>query len=166
MSKFEGEDLLAEGKCIYHGDVEEAWIDYNGHMNISGYTAIFSNSLGSMMSMIGIDEAFRNERQISHFSMEMHVNYFSELTFEEKFNVYLQILDYDQKRAHVFLEIYKEDGTRSATGEILQTCVDLSIRKTRPFPEEIYPNLVALAEETKPIKLPKEAGSVIGIRRK
>jgi len=157
---------LAEGKYIHKGDVQEAWIDYNGHVNISGYIVIFSDSLDRFLTTIGMDETYRKERQFSIFTLEMHVNYFSELRLGETFDVFLNILDYDEKRAHLFLDIYKEDGTRSASGELMQTCADLSKRKTAPFPEDVYPKLMTLAEETKVSEWPKEAGSVIGIRRK
>ena len=39
--------------------IQEAWVDYNGHMNIAYHTLIFFNAVDQFYEMIGLIEYIR-----------------------------------------------------------------------------------------------------------
>lgn len=157
---------MTAGEIIIEDKVRKEWIDYNVHMNDAEYVRVFSWGVDRFMKLIGIDDEFREEESYSLFTMETHVCYLAEMKLNESFAVHLQILDYDEKRAHVFYELYGEDGKRAATSEQMLMGIDLVYKKATSFPNEIYAKVKKLAENCTPEMKPKEAGRVIGIRNK
>lgn len=157
---------MAEGKVILQNRVQKEWIDYNGHMNDAEYVRAFSWGVDRLMKLIGIDDTFREEQHYTIYTMETHVCYLAEMKLDEPFEVHLQILDYDEKRMHVFYELYGEDGKRAATSEQMLMGIDQSTGRPAPFPNDVYTKVKALADQYTPVEKPKEAGRIIGIRRK
>lgn len=157
---------MADGKIIIQEHVPEEWIDYNGHMNDAEYVRAFSWGVDRLMKVIGIDDAFREEQHYTIYTLETHVCYLDEMKQDEPFEVHLHILDYDAKRIHAFYELYGEDGKRAATSEQMLMGIDQTTERPAPFPDEVYTNVQNLAEQHTPNQKPKEAGRVIGIRKK
>ncbi|WP_010529579.1 thioesterase family protein [Lentibacillus jeotgali] len=157
---------MGEAKVIIQNTVPKKWIDYNGHMNDAEYVRAFSWGVDRFMNLIGITEGFRERNQYTIYTMETHVCYLDEMKLDESFEVHIQIIDYDAKRAHVFYELFGENGKRAATSEQMLMGIDQSAGRAASFPEEIYENLKELAEDHTPDEKPKEAGRVIGIKRK
>ncbi|SFE24859.1 acyl-CoA thioester hydrolase [Lentibacillus persicus] len=157
---------MGEPKVILQHKVPEEWIDYNGHMNDAEYFRAFSWGVDSFMKLIGLTDEFRESQQYTIYTMETHVCYLDEMKLGEPFEVNMQILDYDAKRAHVFFELFGANGKRSATSEQMLMGIDQSAGKAAPFPEAVSARLQELAENHTPAEKPKEAGRVIGIRRK
>ena len=60
--------------------VEEAWIDYNGHMNVAYYIVLFDRGLDDAFDAIGIGGDYRAREGKSFFTVESHVSYLRELT--------------------------------------------------------------------------------------
>ncbi len=146
--------------------VPEAWIDYNGHMNDAEYVRAFSWAVDAFMNSIGITEDYRNKKQYTIYTMETHVCYLDEMKLDERFEVHMYVIDYDAKRAHLFFELYGENGKRAATSEQMLMGIDQSTGKASPFAEEIYSHVKELAAKHTPIEKPKEVGRVIGVRKK
>ncbi|MFD1360886.1 thioesterase family protein [Lentibacillus salinarum] len=157
---------MGEAKVIIQDTVPEAWIDYNGHMNDAEYVRAFSWGVDRFMTLIGITDDFRKAYQYTIYTMETHVCYLDEMKLGEPLEVHMQILDYDAKRAHVFYELFGENGKRAATSEQMLMGIDQSAGKAAPFPDNIFAQLTELAKNHTPTEKPKEAGRVIGIRRK
>src|SRR5699024_3923315 len=150
---------------IQHRDPEEL-IDYNGHMNDAEYVRAFSWGVDHFMKLIGLNEDFRERSQYTIYTMETHVCYLDEMKLGEPFEVHMQILDYDPKRVHAFYELFGENGKRAATSEQMLMGIDQSAGRAAQFPEEIFANIQQLAAHHSPDEKPKEAGRVIGIKRK
>lgn len=157
---------MGKPKLITQNTVPEEWIDYNGHMNDADYVRAFSWSVDAFMNLIGITSEFHKQRQYTIYTLETHVCYLDEMKLNEPFEVYMQLLDYDEKRIHAFYELYGENGKRAATSEQMLMGIDESEGKARPFPDELYNQIRALADLHTPEERPKEAGRVIGIKRK
>ncbi|GGB38408.1 thioesterase [Virgibacillus dakarensis] len=154
------------GKVIIEDHVRKEWIDYNGHMNDAEYVRAFSWGVDRFMKLIGIEDIFREEQNYTMFTLESHVCYLAEMKLDEPFEVQLQMLDYDAKRAHVFFELYGEGGKRAATSEQMLMGMDQTSGRPAPFPDEVFAKVKELADSYTPKEKPKEAGRVIGIRRK
>lgn len=157
---------MTKAKVILEDKVRKDWIDYNGHMNDAEYVRVFSWGVDRFMNLIGIDEQLRDQQNYTIFTMESHVCYLDEMKLDEPFSVHLQLIDYDEKRAHVFYELFGEDGKRAATSEQMLMGVDQHTGRAAVFPEAVFAKVKQLADAHTPDERPKEVGRVIGIRRK
>lgn len=157
---------MGNPKVIIQHEVPEEWIDYNGHMNDAEYVRAFSWGVDRLMKLIGITDEFREKSNYTIYTMESHVCYLDEMKLGESFEVHMQLIDYDEKRLHVFYELFGEKGKRAATSEQMLMGIDQSEGRSAPFPEAIYNHVEDLAKKHSPEDTPKEVGRVIGIRRK
>ncbi len=157
---------MTKSKVILEDKVRRDWIDYNGHMNDAEYVRVFSWGVDRFMKLIGIDDQFREQQNYTIFTMESHVCYLDEMALDEPLAVRLQMIDYDAKRAHVFFELFGEDGKRAATSEQMLMGIDQNTGRPGAFPEEVFAKVEQLADAHTPEEQPKEVGRVIGIRRK
>jgi acyl-CoA thioester hydrolase len=146
--------------------VQEAWIDYNGHMNMAFYNLVFDQCLDFVFDQLGIGAEYVKSEGGSCFTREIHVNYLAELSLGDPIRVTFQLLDWDAKRLHFFEEMYHaEEGYLAATSEQLALHVDMRSRRTAPFPAEICSRLDQLMESHRSLSLPEQVGHVIGIPR-
>ncbi|MFC4559231.1 thioesterase family protein [Virgibacillus kekensis] len=157
---------MSTSKVILRDRVPKEWIDYNGHMNDADYVRAFSLGVDKFMELVGIDAGFREAQSYTIFTLETHVLYLDEMKLDEEFEVRMQILDYDAKRIHGFLELYGKDGKRAATSEQMLMGIDQSTGRPAPFPDDIFENVKEFAANYTPDENPKEAGRVIGIKKK
>jgi len=146
--------------------VEKQWIDYNGHMNVAYYVLLFDQCLDYVYNLLGIGEDYVRTQGGSCFTREIQVNYLSELTLGDPVVVEFQLLDWDEKRLH-FLETMRhaDQGYLAATAEQLALHVDMTNRRTAPFPDAIQQRLTALMDAHSTLAKPDEVGQTIGIRR-
>ena len=146
--------------------VEEAWIDYNGHMNMAYYNVVFDRGVDHFYDMIGIGESYVREGG-SVFTMEVHVHYLNELSLGDPIEVHLRLLDHDAKRVHFFEEMYHaEEGYLAATSEQLGLHVDMTTRRSAPLPDAAQARLADVMAEHRQLPTPSQVGHVIGIPRK
>lgn len=147
--------------------VQEAWIDYNGHMNMAFYNLVFDQCLDFVFDELGIGAEYVKTGGGSCFTREIHVNYLRELSLGDPLRVTFQLLDWDIKRLHFFEQMYHaEAGYLAATSEQLALHVDMQTRRTAPFPDEIRARLAALMESHRALGRPEQVGHVIGIPAK
>src|SRR5699024_9620863 len=129
-------------KEIFSSKVKNDWVDYNGHMNDSAYAKVFSTAVDHWMNQIGITKEFRES---------------------ENLTIKLQLLDYDEKRAHIFFVMSNLNDERIATSEQMLMGMDTDSGRPAPFPELIMNNIEKIANDQKYLDQPKEAGRTIGI---
>jgi len=147
--------------------VREDWIDYNGHLNMAYYNVLFDTAVDEVFHRLGLGPDYVKTRGASFFTAEAHVCYLRELSAGMPVTVTLQLIDFDQKRAHFYQELFHADeGWLSATCEQLSLHVDMTARKVVPWPEDIFANLSALGEAQAPLPRPERAGRHIEIRKK
>jgi len=147
--------------------VLEEWIDYNGHLNMAYYNVLFDQGVDDAFVRLGMGPDYVKARDASFFTAEVHVCYLRELEAGMPVVVNLQLLDFDEKRAHFFQELrHADEGWISATSEQMSLHVDLGARKVSPWPEDILANLTALAKAHAELPKPERAGRSIAIKRK
>jgi acyl-CoA thioester hydrolase len=89
-----------------------------------------------------------------------------ELRDGDPLRITTQILDFDDKRLHLFHTMYHADaGYRAATNELLMMHVDYASRRAAPWPEETLRRLRAMAAAHRDLPRPAEAGRPIALRR-
>jgi acyl-CoA thioester hydrolase len=95
--------------------------------------------------LIGCGLAYLEQTRHSTFTAEVHVRYLRELHAGDPVRVTFQLLDYDAKRIHYFEELrHAEEGWLSATSENMTLHVDMTAKKTAPFPDFIAARLARM----------------------
>jgi len=134
------------------------WIDYNGHMNVAYYVVLFDRC---------IDELFTKRENSSTFTMEGHITYQRELPVDAPVKMTLRIVDYDQKRLHIYLEMFHaEEGFLSATWEQLTLHVDMNAKRASVFPDAVLEKIDQMYQAHSNLPPDSHIGRIIGIRRK
>jgi acyl-CoA thioester hydrolase len=144
--------------------VEPAWIDYNGHLNMAYYLVLFDRAVDEAFALAGLGPDYLATRGCSYFTAEIHTMYRRELSVDEEVRVTVQVIDFDEKRLHAYLEIRQaQEGWVAATCEKLFLHVDMKTRKVAPFPEDILANLSAMKAAHAGLPRPESLGRSIGL---
>jgi acyl-CoA thioester hydrolase len=147
--------------------VEPAWIDYNGHMNMAYYHVLFDRAVDEGFGLVGLGREYMEERKASFFAAEIHTLYKRELKMRDAVRVTLQLIDFDEKRIHYYMEIrHAAEGWVAATMEGLSLHVDLESRKVCPFPDDISASLAVMKAAHARLSRPEALGRIIGIPAK
>ncbi|MCP5001549.1 MAG: thioesterase [Hyphomicrobiales bacterium] len=104
------------------------WIDYNGHMRDSYYGLIFSLAVDSLQDEVGFDEAYRKLTGCTIYLLEDHKYYLREVREGARVQVETRILDCDDKRFHLHMQMLHA-GETVAIGEFMELHV-----QQRPTP--------------------------------
>ena len=143
------------------------WIDYNGHMNVAYYVLAFDKATDRLFDLFDLGVDYVKRTNNSTFVLETHVTYAQEVHEGDPLRFTAQLLDYDAKRLHYFLQMFHgEEGYLSATSEQIALHVSLDTRRTAPIPPEQLARLSFVMAAHQGLAKPSQAGSVIGIRRK
>ncbi len=144
--------------------VRQEWIDYNGHMNMAYYHVAFDKAVDHFFDLVGVGEDYVATGG-SCFTREVHVYYIQELSLGDPIHITLQLLDSDAKRLHFFQHMYNGDNDLVATSEQLALHVDMTNRRTAPFPGEILERIQVVESAHAGLPKPAQAGQPMGIRR-
>ena len=146
--------------------IEKSWIDYNGHLNMAYYNVLFDQALDHVYDQLGVGVDYTRSGHGSCFTLEVHVNYLSELVLDDPIKIDFQLLDYDNKRLHIFEQMFNaETGKLAATSEQLALHVDMATRRSAPFQQTVMPDIEALAAAHAELPVPGYVGRLIGIRK-
>lgn len=147
--------------------VEPAWIDYNGHMNMAYHHVLFDRAVEEAFERVGLGHDYLEERKASCFAAEVHTCYRRELKVHDPVRITLQLLDFDEKRLHFYMEIrHADEGWVASTSEGLSMHVDMKTRKVSPFPSDIMANLAVMKAAHARLNRPQAVGRTIGIASK
>lgn len=146
--------------------VSSDWIDYNGHMNMAYYNMAFDRGVDALYDHLGIGAGYVQNAGGSCFTLEVHVCYVGELVLDDPIRITIQLLDWDAKRLHFYQEMYHAtQGFLAATSEQMAMHVDMTSRRSAPFPEAIQATVATLAHTHASLPIPERVGRVIGIRK-
>lgn len=146
-----------------HQTVPQDYIDHNHHMHDAYYNVIFSQIINDFNYSHGLSLEERNDYQYTLFTAEEHTAYLAQLTEDEPFDVQVWIYNFDMKRIHFVLLLYKEDGTLAATNETMMIGINRQIERTAPFPESYLQQLRAYYKSQPKIQWPKQIGHRLNI---
>ena len=147
--------------------VEPQWTDYNGHLNMAYYAVLFDQSAEEMFEGFGLGPDYVKRTNCSFFTLETHTPYAQELHGGDLVRIENQLIDADHKRVHYVQQMFHaEKNFLSCVLEVMVAHVDLTLKKTAPFPAAIQSQINAILNSHKAIALPSQVGHKIGIRRK
>ncbi len=147
--------------------VEDQWTDYNGHLNMAYYAVLFDQSAEEMFETFGLGPDYVRQTNCSFFTLETHTTYVHELHAGHQVRIENQIIDADVKRVHYVQQMFHAgDNFLSCVLEVIVSHVNLTEKKTVPFPEQVQARIKAMTADHKAIHLPKQVGHKIGIVRR
>jgi acyl-CoA thioester hydrolase len=143
------------------------WVDYNGHMNDAAYAIVFSRSVDALMDRVGLDAAARRRSGQTLFTLQMMLHYFREAKEGDALAVTCQLLEHDDKRMRVWLDMTTPGGQRLAASEQLLISVAQANGSARavPWSFETKAALEALAKAQNRLPHPPEAGAGVALKR-
>ena len=147
--------------------IEPQWIDYNGHLNMAYYNVMFDRAVDQMWLTLGIGPGYMKERGGSTFTAECHVRYVREIHLGDPLQVSVLLLGADEKRLHTFEELrHAKQGWLSATSENMSVHIDISSRRTAPFPPDIMARIAAVADAHAAAPRPEGIGRKVAMPSK
>ena len=148
---------------VYETVVKPEWIDHNGHMNVAFFVLAFDEATDDVYEHWGIGMDYPDTSGCSVFTLGINVDYLGELFEGDAIRIETTLVDHDAKRIHYFHRMIDlGSGKLVATNECLCMNVDLTARKSAPFPEEVAEKLAPFASDAEP---PKGFGRTLRIRR-
>ena len=147
--------------------IEPQWIDYNGHLNMAYYNVMFDRALDELWLRFGIGPDYKKARHGSTFTAECHVRYLREIHLGDPVQISMLLVKADEKRLHTFEELrHATEGWLSATSETIHIHIDMSARKTAPFPPDIRARIDAVAKAHSAVARPEGIGRKIAMPSK
>jgi acyl-CoA thioester hydrolase len=147
--------------------IEPQWIDYNGHLNMAYYNVMFDRAIDELWLRLGIGPGYMRQRQGSTFTAECHVRYLREIHLGDPVQVSVLLVAADEKRLHTFEELrHATEGWLSATSENMTIHIDMTARKTAPFPPDIRTRIEAVAKANSAVARPEGIGRKIAMPSK
>jgi acyl-CoA thioester hydrolase len=144
--------------------IEPQWIDYNGHLNMAYYNVMFDRAIDELWLKLGIGPGYMKERRGSTFTAECHVRYLREIHLGDPVQVSILLVGADEKRLHTFEELrHASEGWLSATSENMTIHIDMTARKTAPFPSDIRARIETLANAHSKLPRPEGLGRKIAM---
>lgn len=103
----------------YQSEINEAWIDYNGHMQDAYYGLVFSYAVDSLQDEVGFDAEYRARTGCTIYLLEDHKYFLREVKAGEVVIVETSVLAVDAKRFHLHA-VMTCDGEPVAVGEFME----------------------------------------------
>jgi acyl-CoA thioester hydrolase len=119
---------------VWREPVQDAWIDYNGHLSEPYYVLVFGHATDAVMDLVGIDAAYREENEASLYTVEAHVRYLDEVSAGSELEVRSSVIGATAKLLWIWHELWV-DGRLRATEEVLG--VHVRGRSSAPFPDDV-----------------------------
>jgi acyl-CoA thioester hydrolase len=153
---------------VLEATVVSEWVDYNGHMNDAAYALVFSRAGDVLTDRLGLNAATRKRTRQSLFTLQIMLHYFKEAKEGDAFSVSCHLLEHDDKRMRLWLDMTAKGGERLAASEQLLISVALGDEGARvvPWSHETKAALDALAKAQSGLAHPPAAGEGIALKRK
>ncbi|MEP6527653.1 MAG: thioesterase family protein [Nocardioidaceae bacterium] len=150
---------------LHRATVQPSWVDYNRHMSESSYLLAFGDNADAFFRYIGIDEQYRADGH-SLYTVETHLHHRREVGEGESLSMTLRVLDLDDKRVHVFHEMFLGDGgPLLATAEQMLVHVEMRAGRSAPMPRALARRLEAIHRAHAQLALPETVGRPMRINR-
>ena len=146
------------------GLVRPEWIDHNGHLNLAYYIVLFDEATDALWTAIGLGSVYRDATGYGTFAVETHTLYKAELLDGDATTAHSLVLGVDAKRLHIAHELVRDrDGAVAARQELLYLTVDLTLRRSVPWPVATRAGLEAALVAHAPLGRPDWVGRRIGL---
>ena len=157
-----------EALPVLEATVVSEWVDYNGHMNDAAYALVFSRAGDALTDRLGLNAATRKHTRQSLFTLQIMLHYFKEAKEGDALSVSCHLLEHDDRRLRLWLDMTSPAGERLAASEQLLISVTQSEGGARaaPWRFETKAALEALAKAQSDLPHPPAAGAGVALKRK
>ena len=152
---------------VLHRDVvRQEWVDEYDHMNLAYYVLICDEATYEFWNLVNDYRSLPDRNGMEYAVVETHVNYIQEVRLSDPLIVTTQLIDFDDKRFHIFHELsHANENFVSATNEVMALGFNLEKRGVQPFSELVYVEISKLFDSHKRLPRPRNTGRSIGISR-
>ena len=143
--------------------VQPDWVDGNGHMNLAFYVLAFDEATDTFYQHLEIGPQYRERENSSMFTLGINVDYMREVFEGDSLRITTQLLHCDEKRMRYIHYMY--EGTNPnpvAMNECLAIHVDMSSRKSTPFPKSTRQRIDGVLKAHAEQGVPKHAERILG----
>ena len=165
MSNHPSYDQLVSMPAYAEQPVPIAFEDVNGHLNVRHYLGIGSEGLDESLVDLGIPIMWPINDGHACFTAEHHVTYLNELRTGNQMSVRVRLLGRSERAAHAL--VYILDDTHQQVSCIFEEIflhIDLSVRKTAPWPEDVAANMDARIAEHAQLPWEPDTTGSLGLR--
>jgi acyl-CoA thioester hydrolase len=141
---------------VWREPVQDAWIDYNGHLSEPYYVLVLGHATDAVMDAVGLGADYRSAHDASLYTVEAHVRYLDEVSAGADLEVRSSVIGVTAKLLWIWHELWAE-GRLRATEEILG--VHVRGGSSAPFPDH-----VAAAAHAACVTPPEHASGQIQLR--
>lgn len=103
---------------MWREPVQDAWIDYNGHLSEAYYVLVLGHATDAMMDAVGLGAEYRRANDASLYTIEAHVRYLAEVPAGSDLEVRSSIIGVTAKLLWIWHELWVAERLR-ATEEVL-----------------------------------------------
>ncbi len=119
---------------VWREPVQDAWIDYNGHLSEAYYVLVLGHATDSLMDDLGLGPHYRSTHDASLYTVEAHLRYLEEVSAGMDLEVRSSVIGVGAKLVWVWHELWAE-GRLRATEEVLG--VHVRGGSSAPFPDDV-----------------------------
>jgi len=149
-----GHDGSGVTSSIWREPVQDAWIDYNGHLSEAYYVLALGHATDALMDAVGLGPDYRSANDASLYTVEAHVRYLEEISAGTDLEARSTIIGVAPKLLWIWHELWAE-GRLRATEEVLG--VHVVGGASAPLPDDVLARARAASVDP-----PEHAGRRIG----
>ena len=156
------EDIAELRPVCLRRTIPAAYLDFNNHMNMRWYVALFDDAGDALHDHLGLTREFHRAHGSGTMDLEHHTWFINEVMADSQICVYARMVARSAKMIHYLMFMVNESsGKVAAHFECVNALVDLEVRKTTPYPAEILTRIDAmLAEQNKLAWAPPISGAM------
>lgn len=119
---------------VWREPVQDAWIDYNGHLSEAYYVLVFGHATDAVMDAVGLGPDYRSGYDASLYTVEAHIRYLDEVSAGSDLEVRSSVIGVTGKLLWIWHELWV-DGRLRATEEVLG--VHVRDGSSAPLPADV-----------------------------
>ncbi|CAA0104558.1 L-carnitine dehydrogenase [Starkeya nomas] len=144
--------------------VEPNWGDHHGQLNAAYYGLLFDRAVDEAVFLVGLGPHRVESRSASFVTIEAHQRFLRELRVGQEVRVTLRLVNYDDKRMHLFQELHHaREGWIAATCEQIAQHVEAGTRRVAPFPDEVLERLALMKAAHGALPIPEGLGRPVNM---
>lgn len=133
---------------LTHAGVVYPWqCDHNGHMNVMWYVGKFDEATWTLFAGLGITPDYLRQSGCGLVAVEQSISYKKEFIAGDTLSIHSRLLEAHAKSLR-FEHVMRKNGEAeiAATTSLTGVHIDLTTRRSRPFPINLSDDLIRVAE--------------------
>jgi acyl-CoA thioester hydrolase len=143
--------------------VDARWIGAAGLMQSAFYGALFDRSMAEALEILDLGERHLAANKAALMAAETHISYVRGLKEGDGVRVTFRLIDADDRRLHVYQEIYHLDGWLAAAAESVHLNLDLQGNRVVSMPEMAFADAMTMLRYHRSLPRTKYMGRIRGL---